>query len=101
LRTGLLAFFGIPMQSRKMLAGMANCAWTVLHQHHHYGWQIVDYNAQTLPEPIVPLTARCRPNTPSPAFRASQTALSRDRWCSVGGARLDGTGDFALPVPVG
>jgi probable phosphoglycerate mutase len=52
LRTGLLAFFGIPMQSRKMLAGMANCAWTVLRQHHYHGWQIVDYNAQTLPEPI-------------------------------------------------
>lgn len=52
LRTGLLAYFGVPHEIREMLAGMANCAWAVLHQHGHYGWQIVDYNAQTLPEPI-------------------------------------------------
>jgi probable phosphoglycerate mutase len=49
LRTGLLAFFGVPHELREMLAGMANCAWTVLEQHHNRGWQIVDYNAQTLP----------------------------------------------------
>ncbi|MBA2697312.1 MAG: histidine phosphatase family protein [Nocardioidaceae bacterium] len=52
LRTGILAFFGVPAQLREMLAGMANCAWTVFEQHHRYGWQIVDYNAQTLPEPV-------------------------------------------------
>ncbi len=52
LRTGLLAFFGVPLQNREMLAGMANCAWTVLHEHRRYGWQIVDYNAQTLPEAV-------------------------------------------------
>lgn len=52
LRTGLLAFFGVPHASREMLAGMANCAWTVLEQHDHRGWQIIDYNAQTLPEPL-------------------------------------------------
>ncbi len=52
LRTGLLAFFGVPLELREMLAGMSNCAWTVLEQHHTYGWQIVDYNAQTLPEPV-------------------------------------------------
>ena len=52
LRTGLLAFFGVPPELREMLAGMANCAWTVLEQHHHRGWQIIDYNAQTLPGPL-------------------------------------------------
>ncbi len=52
LRTGLLAFFGVPVENREMLAGMVNCAWTVLHQHPRHGWQIVDYNAQTLTEPI-------------------------------------------------
>ncbi len=52
LRTGLLAFFDVPVTSREMLAGMANCAWTVLERHPAYGWQIVDYNAQTLPEPV-------------------------------------------------
>lgn len=52
LRTGLLAFFGAPPELREMLAGMSNCAWTVLEQHHARGWQIIDYNAQTLPEPL-------------------------------------------------
>ncbi len=61
LRTGVLAFFGVPVDDdastpagrrREMLAGMANCAWTVLEQHPSYGWQIVDYNAQNLPEPV-------------------------------------------------
>lgn len=52
MRTGLLGFFGVPHELREMIAGMANCAWTVLERHHHRGWQIIDYNAQTLPEPL-------------------------------------------------
>jgi broad specificity phosphatase PhoE len=52
LRTGLLAFFDAPPHLREMLAGMSNCAWTVLEQHRHRGWQIIDYNAMTLPEPL-------------------------------------------------
>jgi glucosyl-3-phosphoglycerate phosphatase len=51
LRIGLLALFEIPEQAREMLAGMANCAWAVLEEHHDRGWQIIDYNARTLPEP--------------------------------------------------
>lgn len=52
LRTGVLAFFGVPLQLSEMLAGMSNCAWSVLQDHPTYGWQIVDYNARTLPEPV-------------------------------------------------
>jgi glucosyl-3-phosphoglycerate phosphatase len=52
LRTGLLAFFDAPAHLREMLAGMSNCAWTVLEHHHDRGWQIIDYNATTLPEPL-------------------------------------------------
>jgi len=52
LRTGIMAFFGVPVEIREMLAGMSNGAWTVVEQHHAYGWQIVDYNAQNLPEPV-------------------------------------------------
>lgn len=52
LRTGIMAFFGVPVEIREMLAGMSNGAWTVLEQHHAYGWQIVDYNAENLPEPV-------------------------------------------------
>jgi probable phosphoglycerate mutase len=35
-----------------MLAGMSNGAWAVLEQHRDRGWQIIDYNATTLPEPL-------------------------------------------------
>lgn len=52
LRTGMLAFFDAPPTMREMIAGMANCAWAVLEQHRDRGWQIMDYNAQTLLEPF-------------------------------------------------
>jgi glucosyl-3-phosphoglycerate phosphatase len=51
LRIGLLALFEVPDRAKEMLAGMANCAWAVVEEHHDRGWQIIDYNAQTLPEP--------------------------------------------------
>jgi broad specificity phosphatase PhoE len=50
LRSGILAFFDAPPHLREMLAGMANCAWTVLEEHPERGWQIVEYNARTLPD---------------------------------------------------
>lgn len=49
LRSGVLAFLGVPPRLRDMFAGMANCAWTVLQEHPHRGWQVADYNARTLP----------------------------------------------------
>ena len=52
LRIGLLALFDVPQHAREMLGGMANCAWAVLEEHRDRGWQIVDYNAQTLPPPL-------------------------------------------------
>ncbi len=52
LRTGLLAFLGVPESHGEILAGMANCAWAVLELRGGRGWQIIDYNAQTLPEPV-------------------------------------------------
>jgi probable phosphoglycerate mutase len=52
LRTGLLAFFDAPPHLREMLAGMSNCAWTVLERHPDRGWQIIDYNSTTLPQPL-------------------------------------------------
>ncbi|WAH97713.1 histidine phosphatase family protein [Arthrobacter sp. MMS18-M83] len=48
LASGLLAFFDAPAHMREMFAGMANCAWTVLAESPERGWQIVDFNAQTL-----------------------------------------------------
>jgi broad specificity phosphatase PhoE len=52
LRSGLLAFLGVPDHLDEILAGMANCAWAVLEHRGGRGWQIIDYNAQTLPEPV-------------------------------------------------
>lgn len=52
LRNGILAFFDAPAELREMLAGMSNCAWAVLERHRDRGWQIIDYNAQTLPAPL-------------------------------------------------
>lgn len=52
LRTGLLAFLGVPASHSEIVAGMANCAWAVLELRAGRVWQILDYNARTLPEPV-------------------------------------------------
>jgi len=52
LRMGTLAFFDLPPSHHELLAGMSNCAWAVLDDRAGRGWQIVDYNAQTLPAPL-------------------------------------------------
>jgi probable phosphoglycerate mutase len=52
LRLGILWFFGTPPELREMIAGLGNCAWAVLEEHHDRGWQIIDYNAQTIPPPL-------------------------------------------------
>ncbi|WP_104182056.1 histidine phosphatase family protein [Arthrobacter sp. B0490] len=50
LRSGLMAFFDAPAHMREMFAGMANCAWAVLEEHPDRGWQVIDFNAQALPD---------------------------------------------------
>lgn len=62
LRSGVLAFFDAPPQLREMFAGMANCAWTVLKEHPHRGWQILDYNARTLPDTSTALADEMPPH---------------------------------------
>ncbi len=52
LRMGTLSFFDLPASHSELLAGMSNCAWAVLDDRAGRGWQIVDYNAQTLPPPL-------------------------------------------------
>lgn len=51
LRVGLVAFLGLPPQLWGVLYGMSNCAWAVL-EDSAWGWRLLDYNAQTLPEPL-------------------------------------------------
>lgn len=50
LRTATCAVFGLPVEMREMLAGMSNCAWTLLADRTRVGWQILEYNATRLPE---------------------------------------------------
>ncbi|MGH3471589.1 MAG: histidine phosphatase family protein [Nocardioidaceae bacterium] len=50
LRVGLLAFLGLGPADWGIVFGMSNCAWAVL-EEGRWGWQILDYNARTLPEP--------------------------------------------------
>lgn len=52
LRSGLLAFLTVPDSLGEILAGMSNCAWAVLELRGERGWQIIDYNARTLPEEL-------------------------------------------------
>ncbi len=51
LRIGLLAFLGLPPALWGVAYGMSNCAWAVL-EESPLGWRLLDYNAQTLPEPL-------------------------------------------------
>jgi probable phosphoglycerate mutase len=52
LRSGLLAWFNAPPHLLDMFGGLANCAWAMLENRGGRGWQIVDYNAHNLPEPL-------------------------------------------------
>jgi glucosyl-3-phosphoglycerate phosphatase len=54
LRVGIATFFGLPPRHWTMFHGMSNCAWAVLEDDgERWGWRIVDYNAGTLPEPVM------------------------------------------------
>lgn len=52
LRTGLLAYLGVPGELGNILGGMANCAWAVLEVRPNGMRRLVDYNARTIPEPL-------------------------------------------------
>lgn len=68
MRSGVLAFFDAPPRMRDMFSGMANCAWTVLEEHPQRGWQIVEYNASTLPHASSSLADEMPPHHgPGPA----------------------------------
>ncbi|MDO9377774.1 MAG: histidine phosphatase family protein [Nocardioidaceae bacterium] len=52
LRVGICAFLGFPRPTWRSFGGFNNCAWTVLEQHHDR-WRIAEWNAGTLPEPVL------------------------------------------------
>jgi probable phosphoglycerate mutase len=55
-RVGACAFLGFPVVSWGSFGGLNNCAWSVL-EEDRYGdarrWRIVEWNAGTLPEPVL------------------------------------------------
>ncbi|HET7327133.1 MAG TPA: histidine phosphatase family protein [Nocardioidaceae bacterium] len=53
LRSGMWRFLGLPGELSRSLGGMSNCAWNVLTQTRAGHWQLVEYNAGTLPEPVL------------------------------------------------
>jgi glucosyl-3-phosphoglycerate phosphatase len=52
IRVGLCRFLGLPHGHWHSLAGVANCAWVVVEEWRR-GWRLVDYNAGSLPEPVL------------------------------------------------
>jgi glucosyl-3-phosphoglycerate phosphatase len=54
LRVGIAAFLSLQPKHWTMFRGMSNCAWAVLEDDGElWGWRVVDYNAGTLPEPVM------------------------------------------------
>jgi len=52
IRAGLCRFLGLPHGHWHTLAGVSNCAWVVVEEWRR-GWRLVDYNAGSLPEPVL------------------------------------------------
>ena len=55
-RVGVCSFLGFPVDTWNSLGGLNNCAWSVLQEEEfrgRRGWRIVEWNAGTLPEPIM------------------------------------------------
>lgn len=52
IRVGMSRFLGLPREHWRMFSGVANCAWVVLAEQRGR-WRLVDYNAGSLPEPVL------------------------------------------------
>ncbi|MEH3033946.1 MAG: histidine phosphatase family protein [Aeromicrobium erythreum] len=56
LRTGTCRFLGFPLETWTLFSGLSNCSWALLEQtypEHDSRWRLVEWNAGTLPEPVV------------------------------------------------
>jgi probable phosphoglycerate mutase len=53
VRNGLWHFLGLPFGREHVLRGMSNCSWAVLEEGYGARWRLVEYNAGTLPEPVL------------------------------------------------
>jgi broad specificity phosphatase PhoE len=55
-RAGTFTFLGFPRETWETFGGLSNCSWTVLEERDlgaGLRWRIVEYNAGTLPEPVM------------------------------------------------
>jgi len=52
LRLGMERLLGLPAQGISVLGPLSNCSWSVLSVHEGH-WRLLEYNAGTLPEPVI------------------------------------------------
>jgi broad specificity phosphatase PhoE len=55
-RAGTFSFLGLPRETWETFSGLSNCSWTVLEERDAGigpQWRIVEWNAGTLPEPVL------------------------------------------------
>jgi glucosyl-3-phosphoglycerate phosphatase len=52
LRLGMERILGLPALGVSVLGPLANCSWSVLSVHDAH-WRLLEYNAQTVPEPVI------------------------------------------------
>jgi broad specificity phosphatase PhoE len=57
VRAALGTLLRLPMQNWSAIAGLANCCWSVLEEHHanptRRGWRLLEHNAGTLPQAVL------------------------------------------------
>jgi broad specificity phosphatase PhoE len=57
VRAALGTLLRLPMQNWSAIAGLANCCWSVLEEHHatpsRQGWRLLEHNAGTLPQAVL------------------------------------------------
>lgn len=56
LRVGACTFLGFPESTWRTFAGLSNCSWVALEQispAHGTRWRLTEWNAGTLPEPVM------------------------------------------------
>jgi probable phosphoglycerate mutase len=52
MRLGVCRFLDLPQANWKSFSGFSNCAWALLEEGQR-GWRLMEYNAGTLPEPLL------------------------------------------------
>ncbi|HSK26865.1 MAG TPA: histidine phosphatase family protein [Jiangellales bacterium] len=51
-RLGIARLIGLPVEHFGSLGVLSNCSWSMLAEDRSGGWQLVEHNAGTLPEPV-------------------------------------------------